>query len=781
MANKAAEIKTADSYTWEDVGRAARNMEQTTGRPGIYLDFEFNNSSAPVLNLVSCSVVVFNDMEGLQADVPLEFWLHTTAEEKKTGVINANQVRLTGLLERLRDNHGAVFIGYGSAAECRSFEALGLDPHAFGWIDLFAEWRQLTFNNDKCQYGTYFTKTGFRRFSVAPHYDKNRNKGRDNNAVGAGMVDAVAQLFDVFISSEHKNEMRDLIIADHDEYTEAEQRQIMDYCTSDIKFLPLMWEKMFRLLQGDIGLDSDTLFRVQLRRGEFIASIAKMETVGFPLLVDQVHNLRNNFDKAEDEIITDLVKNHYAFYIREKKRASDVLGRWVDKYDQFVAFIKKQGLYETWPRTVNKDTGRFTDTLAREDKILGDYDGIPEIKAYRQAKKLIKQLAWFKEPDTVKLSKSGDFFDNVGFDNRLRSFLGPFGTQTGRNAPKASRFVLAMSSWLRCLIHPEPGFSIIGIDYASQEFAIAAVLANDANMVAAYRSGDPYLYFAKKAGAVPLDADPKLCKNPALILKAATAQIKTPLDIYHLSLDDERLIEKEFPEVWKAYQCHQDHKEQRGLFKSTTLGLQYGMGADKLAVKLAADMGRPFTRAEAEKLISLHKKVYPTYWKWSAGQVKQYERQGKLLLWDGWALLGDNDNSLSVKNFPVQGTGSAIMREAVRLAHKENLAILSPLHDALYMIAPDDKVEDHKTTLSEAMLQAVRNVLYLNPDGSLKVPEEDVLEIRLDIDVHAHGETWVEEKGERFYKMLHKYLMIMKTTADRELELKDTVLAGPYN
>ena len=41
------------------------------------------------------------------------------------------------------------------------------------------------------------------------------------------------------------------------------------------------------------------------------------------------------------------------------------------------------------------------------------------------------------------------------------------------------------------------------VDREQQEFAIAASLSGDAAMQAAYLTGDPYLAFAKQAGAVP--------------------------------------------------------------------------------------------------------------------------------------------------------------------------------------------------------------------------------------------------------------------------------------
>jgi hypothetical protein len=84
------------------------------------------------------------------------------------------------------------------------------------------------------------------------------------------------------------------------------------------------------------------------------------------------------------------------------------------------------------------------------------------------------------------------------------------------------------------LIQPPPGCGIAYIDWQQQEFGIAAALSCDPLMMAAYRSGDPYLAFAKQAGAAPADA-----------IKAT-------------------------------------HKAVREQFKWTVLAVQDGMGADSL-------------------------------------------------------------------------------------------------------------------------------------------------------------------------------------------------------
>ena len=709
----------------------------------VFIDFEFNRMSSPRLNLVCCSV-----WNPAYEPKPLEFWLHDSP------------VFYNHLRNYLLSLHkaGAVFYGYAIAAEARSVIALDIDPHQFRWVDLYAEWCQLTYNNHSCEYGTYYTPSGFKRFSVPPSFDKERNKGKDNNAIGRGLVDCAAQMFGLFIDSARKKQMRDLIIEDRESYTPAEQSDIMAYCSDDVLHLPAIAAEQAIRLNRHTKLDFPTIARVQQRRGSYSVSTGKMETVGFPLKIEHVKNLRRNFASAENTLIEDLVAKHYPFYVREKKRSSDLIGRWVDKEEKFIEFVKAHDLYATWPRTINKDTGKRTDTLSREDKVLAEYDGIPEIYAYRQTKKQIRQLNWFKEPDEIKRAKSGDFFDSVGPDDRLRTFLGPFGTQTGRNAPKASRFILAMSSWLRCLIEPPPGKVIIGEDYASQEFGIAAIQSQDKNMIAAYESGDPYLFFAKKAGAVPEDANPKWCKNP--ILSIAEYFVG---ELPHHLTEEQRAI---LPETArKTYANYVNYKFQRNLFKATTLGLQYGMGAAKLAVKLTADMGIKFTQDQAQQLINLHKRVYATFWQWAERIGHQYEREGCLILWDGWALLGDNDNILSVRNFPTQGGGGVIMREAVRLGHEKKLDILSPLHDALYALADEEHAERDSKILAECMTHAVKNVIG------------DSLSIRIDIDIHHHGEPWIEEKGEKYYKLLEKYLHPMVTDSDRYQQLQTTIFS----
>ena len=710
-----------------------------------FIDFEFNSSANKYLNLVSCSLMYTNpDPNG---DLLLqEYWLKDDSASKKL---------LVSWIEWMAQGD-YTFVAYAVTAEARAFLALTVDPQKYKWIDLYAEWLQLTYNNNDCEYGTYFLH-GFKRTSVPPKYDSAQNKDKNNKAIGRSMGACVGQLFGIDIDQKHKTEMRDLIIANKEEYTPEEKKDIVIYCTSDVVYLPAMLNELTSRLMSAIKVDYETAREYQNTRGRYMVSVAKMENNGYPVEVENIKNLRANFDAAQDTILEDLVTNHYPFYIREKKRVSDIRGTWTAKYDLFEKFVIDNNLERSWPRT---DSGKFS----TEDKVLEDFQGIPDIKAFRYARKTITQLAWFKAKDALALKKDGDFFDSVGDDNRLRTFLGAYGTQTSRNAPKASRFILAMSSWLRCTVRPPKGRVIIGCDYASQEFQIAAWMSDDPKMIESYDSGDPYLYFAKMAKGVPMDADPVHSKTPLLILKNTAESLG--LNVWHLTEEDHARIKELREPLYKRYEEYLKYQDTRNLFKSTTLGLQFGMGYRKLAVKLTSDTGRIVTESESEKLVRLHKKLYRVFWKWAERQELQHNRKKHITLADGWSLLKDIDNGLSIKNFPVQGTGAVIMRRAVELIEAEGIDILSPLHDALYVECTEDIAQETSDRVAELMRQATREVL------------KNTTDVRIDVDIHGHDEVWVEGKGAKHYELLKKYLEYLPSRETVEKETIEKLLSN---
>jgi hypothetical protein len=246
----------------------------------------------------------------------------------------------------------------------------------------------------------------------------------------------------------------------------------------------------------------------------------------------------------------------------------------------------------------------------------------------------------------------------VGREGRNRCLLSPFASKTGRNQPSNSRYIFGPSVWLRGLIRPEPDAAVAYVDWEQQEFGIAAALSGDRAMQAAYASGDPYLAFAKQAGAVPADAT-----------KAS-------------------------------------HKAQRDQFKVCALAVQYGMAERSLALRLDE------SEARAPELLRLHRQTYPTFWRWSQAAVDYAMLHGCLWTVFGWRVhVGADANPRSLANFPMQANGAEMLRLASCLATERGICVCAPVHDALLIEAPEAEIESAVVGCQAAMREASEIVL----------------------------------------------------------------------
>ena len=273
---------------------------------------------------------------------------------------------------------------------------------------------------------------------------------------------------------------------------------------------------------------------------------------------------------------------------------------------------------------------------------------------------------------------------------------------------------------MRAFISPKPGRAIVGIDYGSQEFLLSALMSEDQEMISAYGSGDPYLYFAKLDGAVPNDGTKKT------------------------------------------------HKAERDIYKSVTLGISYNMGAAGLAQKLTNDLGKTYSEEQAEGLILSFKEAFPDFAEWQRDLIEEYREGGKwshVKLPCGWYMWGNNQNWRSVGNVPIQGFGSSIMRKAVGLAQDAGLDVIYTLHDALY-------VEYNSCdwgcieTLYKAMEAAFWHYIHKHLKNCVKV-KMDIFTWSPDYDALSQGifndlsydmsNIYVDDKGKKDYKKYSKY------------------------
>ncbi|MEI6559499.1 MAG: DNA polymerase [Rhodospirillaceae bacterium] len=269
----------------------------------------------------------------------------------------------------------------------------------------------------------------------------------------------------------------------------------------------------------------------------------------------------------------------------------------------------------------------------------------------------------------------------VGQDGKNRCLLSPFRARTGRNQPSNSRFVFGPSAWLRGLIKPPEGWGLAYVDFSSQEIGIAAALSGDKALMEAYQSGDVYLAFAKQAKLVPPDA------------------------------------------------TKQSHEDVRDRCKAVVLGTNYGMGPASLANRI----GQP--EAVARELLRLHRKTYPKFWAWSEAVVDTAMLTNCLTTVFGWPIhIGAEANPRALMNYPMQGNGAEMMRLACCMATEAGLEICCPVHDALLLAAPLDRLDADTERLREIMGEASRIVL-------------DGFEVRTDAKLVRYPDRYMDKRG----------------------------------
>jgi DNA polymerase I len=256
--------------------------------------------------------------------------------------------------------------------------------------------------------------------------------------------------------------------------------------------------------------------------------------------------------------------------------------------------------------------------------------------------------------------------------------------------------------WLRSLIKPGPGRAIAYVDWSSMEFMIAASLSGDPVMLDFYRGGDPYLSFCKRVG-----------KAPATATKAT-------------------------------------HGELRERYKTGLLAIQYGIQAETLAARLG------ISTFEAHEMLTQHRELFTVYWRWAADWLAHTLDTG--LLWTpmGWfCRTGITEfNERSIINLPVQGTGGDVLRVACVWATRHGLKLCGPVHDAIVIEAPEERIEADVALLQEIMRRASR--LVLTPPGGV------ALELRTKI-VHF-PDRYSDPRGTQIWARVLDLLAEYQTT-----------------
>ena len=433
-------------------------------------------------------------------------------------------------------------------------------------------------------------------------------------AHGRGLIGALSYFNLPNIGAFKKETTRDLILA-CGPWDQDQKAEILDYCQSDVAaLLPLSAE-----IIPNIDIDQ------ALIRGNYSAAVAQMEHNGVPIDVEYFDKLKANWETIKAEFVRKLT-SEYGIYDGNSFRV-----------ENFKKWLVKNKI--PWPTL---DSG----TLNLQDSTFKDMArSYPEVAPIRETRTILSSM---------RLSTLA-----VGDDSRNRCMLSPFGARSGRNTPSTSKFIFGPAVWLRGLIKPEIGRGLAYIDWSGQEFGIAAKLSEDATMMEAYESGDPYLKFGQQIGYIPENG------------------------------------------------TKQTHAKERDRCKAIVLGTNYGMGPQALAIRINQPL------IVARELLRKHREVYHKFWKWSDGTVDFAILFRYLKTTFGWTLhLPPVEyNPRTLRNFLIQANGAEMLRIAVCLAISEGVKVCAPIHDAILIEADLSRLHEHIILTQKAMLKASQIVL----------------------------------------------------------------------
>jgi DNA polymerase-1 len=376
----------------------------------------------------------------------------------------------------------------------------------------------------------------------------------------------------------------------------------------------------------------------------------------------------------------------YGVYVR------DASGDWSFNLKLFAGYLEREGI--VWPLL---ETGDFNMKRKTFEDMAKGFPQLEELRQLRYARDKMRK---------VKLA--------VGSDGRNRCVLWPFKAKTSRTQPKASLWIFSPAVWLRSLIKPEPGTAVAYVDYSSMEFLIAASHSDGHsgpinNMLSMYRTGDPYLTFAKSVGVVP------------------------------------------------SWATKKSHELVRDKYKVMLLASQYGMAAETLAARLGV------STFEAHEMLNQHREQFSQYWQWSDDWVQHALQTGQMRTAFGWACrTGITEfNERSIRNWPIQAAGADILRIACILAIRHGIKLLASVHDAALIEAPIEKIEADVALMREIMRRASRVVLNADAAGTH--------ELRTDAKIIRYPDRYTDRRGDEIWRRVLQLLDEYAQTEGRKV------------
>jgi DNA polymerase-1 len=119
---------------------------------------------------------------------------------------------------------------------------------------------------------------------------------------------------------------------------------------------------------------------------------------------------------------------------------------------------------------------------------------------------------------------------------------------------------------------------------------------------------------------------------------------------------------------------------------------------------------------------------------------------GRLQAAFGWRVrVPEVANERSLRNFPMQANGAEMLRLACCIATERGIEVCAPIHDAVLICAPFDRLDADVARMQDALREASRVVL-------------DGFELGTDANIVRYPDRYMDERGTVMWERVMKLI-----------------------
>jgi DNA polymerase-1 len=188
----------------------------------------------------------------------------------------------------------------------------------------------------------------------------------------------------------------------------------------------------------------------------------------------------------------------------------------------------------------------------------------------------------------------------------------------------------------------------------------------------------------------------------------------------------------------------ESHKSIRALFKTVVLGIQYGLGPHSLAARTGISL------SEAAEILERLRARFHVFEAYAQRTADHAGLELEIRTPYAWVMqCPPGINPRTVRNFPIQSTGSEVMHVACILAERRGIEIVAPVHDAFLAETDAGREEEVSAALDRVMRDAAVVVLRGH-----ELPTDEQI-------IKASG-RYQDDRGEEMWKTVTELMAKLK-------------------